>query len=115
MSTVQEFMATEGCEWKFIPPHGIHFGGLWEAAVKFMKFHLRRTIGSQVASYEELCTLLAEIEACLNSRNLCALSDGPFNPTYLPPGHFLIGEPLTQLLAADFTDVKCNRLSKWQT
>ena len=80
-----------------------------------MKYHLRRTLGSQVATYEELCTLLAEIEACLNSRPLCALSDDPFNPTYLSPGHFLIGEPLTQLPATDFTDVKCNRLSRWQT
>jgi len=39
----------------------------------------------------------------------------PFNPTYLSPGHFLIGEPLTQIPAAEFTDVKCNRLSRWQT
>ena len=28
---------------------------------------------------------------------------------------FLIGEPLTQLPAADYTNVKCNRLSRWQT
>jgi len=115
MATVQDFLATEGCEWKFIPPHGPHFGGLWEAAVKSMKFHLRRTLGSQVATYEELCTLLAEIEDCLNSRALCALSDDPFNPTYFSPGHFVIGELLTQLPAADFTDVKSNRLSTWQT
>jgi len=115
MATVQDFLATEGCDWKFIPPHGPHFGGLWEAAVKSMEYHLRRTLGSQVATYEELCTLLAEIEACLNSRPLCALSDDSFNPTYLSPGHFLIGEPLTQLPAADFTDVKCNKLSRWQT
>jgi len=80
-----------------------------------MKYHLRRTLGSQVATYEELCTLLADLEACLNSRTLCALSDDPFNPTFLSPGHFLIGEPLTQLPAADFTDIKCNRLSRWQT
>jgi len=33
----------------------------------------------------------------------------------MSPGHFLIGEPLTQLLAADYTNVKCNRLSRWQT
>jgi len=46
---------------------------------------------------------------------LFALSDDPFNPTYLSPGHFLIGEPLTQLPATDFTDVKCNTLSRWQT
>jgi len=98
MATVQDFLATEGCEWKFIPPHGPHFGGLWEAALKSMKYHLRRTLGSQVATYEELCSLLAEIETCVNSRPLCALSDDPLNPTYLSPGHFIIGEPLTQLL-----------------
>ena len=115
MATVQDFLATEGCDWRFIPPHGPHFVGLWEAAVKSMKYHLRWTLGSHVATYEELCTLLAEIEACLNSRPLCALSDDPFNQTYLSLRHFLIGEPLTQLPAADFTDVKLNRLSRWQT
>jgi hypothetical protein len=115
MARVQDFLAIEGCDWKFIPPHGPHFGGLWEEAVKSMKYHLRRTLGSHIATYEELCTLLAEIEACLNSRPLCALPSDPFNPTYLSPGHFLIGEPLTQLPSADYTNVKCNRLSRWQT
>jgi len=80
-----------------------------------MKYHLRRTLGSQFATYEELCTLLVEIRACLHSRNFCVLSDDPFSPTNLSPGHFLIGESLTQLPAADFTDIKCNRLSRWQT
>jgi len=80
MATVQDFLATEECAWKFIPPHGPHFTGLREAAVKSMKYHLRRTLGSQVATYEQLCTLLAEVEACLNSRNLCALFDDPLNP-----------------------------------
>ena len=78
------------------------------------KYHLPRTLGSQFATYEELCTLLAEIADWLYSKTLCALSDDPFNPTYLSPGHFLIGEPLTQLPATDFTDDKCNRRSTWQ-
>jgi transposase InsO family protein len=82
MARVQDFLANEGCDWKFIPPHGPHFGGLLEAAVKSMKYHLRRTLGVHIATYEELSTLLAEIEACLNSRTLCTLSD-PFNQTYL--------------------------------
>jgi len=67
MTRVQDFLTTEGCDWKFIPPHGPYFGGLWEAAVKSMKYHLRRTLGAQLATYEELGTLLVEIEACLNS------------------------------------------------
>jgi len=88
MTRIQDFLTSEGCDWKYIPPHSPHFGGLWEAAVKSMKYHLRRTLGSHIATFEELSTLLAEIEACLNSRPLCALSDDLFNPTYLFPGHF---------------------------
>jgi hypothetical protein len=37
MVTVEEFLATEECDWKFTPPHEPHFGRLWEAAVKSMK------------------------------------------------------------------------------
>ena len=39
----------------------------------------------------------------------------PSNSTHLSPGHFLIGEPLTQLPAIDLINVKINRLSRWQT
>jgi hypothetical protein len=113
MARVQDFLDNEGCDWKFIPTHRPHFGGLWEAAVKSMKYHLRRTLGSHIATYEGLSTLLAEFEACLNSRHLCTLSDDPFNQTYLSPEHFLIVEPL--IPSIDFTNVKCNRLSRWQT
>jgi len=115
MTTVHEFLLTERYDWKFIPPRGPHFGGLWETAVKSTKYHLRRTLGAHIATYEELCALFAETETCLNSRPLCAVSDDPYNPTYLSPEHFLIGEPLTQLPSADLNDVKCNRISRWQT
>jgi hypothetical protein len=79
-----------------------------------MKYNLKRTLGSQVATYEELCTLLAEIEACLNSRPLRTLSDDPFNQPYLSPGHFLIGEPITQLPSRDYVDIKPHSISRWQ-
>jgi len=75
MTRIQDFLTSERCDWKFIPPHAPHFGGFWEAAVKSM-------LGSHIATLDELSTLLAEIEACLNSIPLCALSDDPFNPTY---------------------------------
>ena len=80
-----------------------------------MKCNLRRKLGYHFATYKELCTVLAEIEGYLNSRLLCALFGEPFNPKYLCPGHFQMGEPLTQFPAADFTDVKCNRISLWKT
>jgi len=114
MATIQDFLRAEEYEWRFIPPHARNFGCLWEAAMKSMKYHLRRTLGSHVATYEELCTQLSEIGACLNSRPLCAQSDYPSNPTYLFPGHFINGEPLTKLPTIDLTNVKVDMLSRWQ-
>jgi len=35
-------------EWSFIPPSAPHFGGLWKAGIKSIKFHLRRVIGEQI-------------------------------------------------------------------
>ena len=83
MARVQDFLATEECDWRFIPPRGHQFGGLWKAAVISMPYHLRRTQGSLIATYKELSTLLAEIQACINSRPLCALSSNPFNTTFV--------------------------------
>lgn len=61
-------------------------------------------------------TLMAEIEPCLNSRPLCVyLVILPTQYTYLSTALFLIGEPLTQLPSVDYTNVKCNRFSRWQT
>ncbi len=63
-------------------------GGIWEAAIKSMKTHLRRILGEVKLTYEEFSTLLCQIESCLNSRPLVPLEDG------LTPGHFLVGKPL---------------------
>ena len=59
-------------------------------------------------------TLVIEIEACLNSRPLCVLPNDP-HTSYLSPGHFLIGEPLTELPTIDYSNIKMSRLSRWQT
>jgi hypothetical protein len=93
-STLQANLANDGMQWHFIPPAAPHFGGLWEAGVKSFKFHLRRAIGSRTLSKAEFATLLCQIEACLNSRPIAAVSDDPGDLFALTPGHFLIGRSL---------------------
>jgi hypothetical protein len=110
---VQDYLSKEKREWKFIPPHSPQFGGLWEAEVKSMKYHLRRILGNNICTYEEVITITANIEACLNSRPLCTFPNDPSH-SYLSPRHFLIGVPLTTLPSLDLTNVKSNRLSRWQ-
>ncbi|XP_026316034.1 uncharacterized protein LOC113227357 [Hyposmocoma kahamanoa] len=103
-------------EWHFNAPVWPNAGGLWEAAVKSLKYHLKRVLGDQKLTYEEFSTLLTKIEACMNSRPLCALTEDPeefYN--YLTPGHFLTGGPVMTLPLSDYTDVRHVDLRRrWQ-
>ncbi|XP_072757728.1 uncharacterized protein [Anoplolepis gracilipes] len=107
-------LSNDGTQWRFNPPSAPHFGGKWEAAVKSVKFHLKRIVGSHLLTYEEMTTLLTQIEAVLNSRPLCPLSDDPDDLTVLTPGHFLIGTAPTVLPEPSLEHVNCSRLSRWQ-
>lgn len=89
-----EHLSNRGTEWHFMSPAAPHQGGIYEAAVKSMKFHLKRIVGQKTFVYEQFVTLLHQIEAILNSRPIHPLSDDPSDLQALTPGHFLIGEPL---------------------
>lgn len=94
--------AKEGITWHFNPPSAPHFGGLWEAAVRSAKGHLLKVLGELVVPFEDLCTLLVQVESCMNSRPLTPMSDDPSDLEPLTPGHFLIGAPLEQLPDHDY-------------
>lgn len=111
---IASHLGEQGIKWRFIPPASPHFGGIWEAAVKSFKHHLKRVAGRQLFTFEEFNTLLIEIEAILNSRPLTPISSDPNDLLVLTPGHFLIGDSLTSLPERDFIDVPDNRLSNWQ-
>ena len=59
-------------QWQLIPEHAPHIGGLWEAAVKRLKSHLCKVVSSVKWSFEEMVTVLTQIEACLNTNPLMA-------------------------------------------
>ena len=111
---VQTFLADRSIEWHFIPPQAPHFGGLWEAAVKSFKYHLKRVAGADLFTFEDFNTLIIEIESILNSRPLTSISSDPNDFLVLTPGHFLIGDSITSLRERDFTETPPNRLSSWQ-
>ncbi|XP_071577703.1 uncharacterized protein [Temnothorax nylanderi] len=107
-------LASEGGTWHFLPPSAPHFGGLWEAAVRSVKYHLKRCTGSYTLTFEELTTVLCRIEACLNSRPIAAVSENldDYNP--LTPGHFLIGGPPLSTPEPSVLELNEARLSRWQ-
>lgn len=109
----REFVARK-VQWKHNPPTGSHFGGIYEAAIKSAKLHLKRVVGTRALSFEELSTLFARVEAVLNSRPLCALSNDPNEFEVLTPSHFLIGRELLSVPEYDLMNLSNNRLNRWQ-
>lgn len=108
-----EALAAEGIQWHFIPPASPHFGGLWEAGVKSIKYHLKRVIGDQTLTFEELSTVLYQIEACLNSRPLAPLSNDPNDVTVITPGHFLTGRALVTPVESVDNTINRDHISRW--
>lgn len=107
-------LAEDGTHWHFNPPYSPNFGGLWEAGVKSIKYHLRRIL-DRTLTFEEMSTTLCQIEACLNSRPLCPIDHNDIdNLNVLTPGHFLIGEAPINVPEPDLSQVNVNRLSRWQ-
>ncbi|XP_041976437.1 uncharacterized protein LOC121731147, partial [Aricia agestis] len=98
----------------FIPPYSLHFGGIWEAAVKSVKTLLRRVLNLTHLVYEELSTCLYQIEAILNSRPLTPLSTDPTDLSFLTPSHFLIGRPLLSVPYPQLENTNINVLQRHQ-
>lgn len=93
-TSLTSFLVNDGTQWKFNPTDSPHFGGKWEAGIKSVKFHLWRVVWEALLTYEEMNTLLTQIETTLNSRPLCSLTDDPEDLNALTLGHFLMGSAL---------------------
>ncbi|CAK1591637.1 unnamed protein product [Parnassius mnemosyne] len=96
----------------FIPSYSPEFGGLWEAGVKSVKYHLKRVVGTMCLTYEEFNTAMIQIEGVLNSRPLLSLN--PNEGKYLTPGHFLIGTAICSYPEVNVSEISFNRLKFWK-
>lgn len=111
---IAQHLNLQGIQWHFSPPRAPHFGGLWEAAVKSTKYHLKRVGGAHTFTYEELATLLAKITMVLNSRPLTPLTEDATDLVALTPGHFITGGQMLAPVAPQYGHIPINRLKTWQ-
>ncbi|XP_055713132.1 uncharacterized protein LOC129807708 [Phlebotomus papatasi] len=111
---LSDFSSGLHVQWHFNPPGAPHQGGLWEAAVRSFKHHFSRIVGTVSLTYEELNTVVIQIEAVLNSRPLVAITDDPRDPTSLTPGDFLTWGALTQMPVAQGDIERTDRVQRWE-
>ncbi len=92
-----EFFTDKGITWKFIAERAAWRGGFWERLVRSVKTCLKRVLGKASLNLEVLTTMLAEVEAVLNSRPLSHIHSDASEPQPLTPSHFMVGKRLTSL------------------
>ncbi|KAJ2951417.1 hypothetical protein O0L34_g13561 [Tuta absoluta] len=74
----------------------------------------RRVLDMTHLTYEEMSTLLIQIEAILNSRPLTPLSNDPSDLYPLTPSHFLIGRSLTCVPHPQINNARVTSLQRFQ-
>lgn len=71
-------------------------------------------MGNALLTFEELYSLLTQIEAILNSRPLSPLSSHPLDLQPLIPAYFITGRTLTTIPCSDLTNINESRLFHYQ-
>ena len=107
-------LASEGTIWKFNSPGASHFGGIWEAALKSVKHHIRRVVGNRQLTFEEFYTLLKQIQASLNSRPLVPLTDDPSDSTFLSPSLLLTESESCILPEPNYENIKTPPVERYK-
>lgn len=81
----QQFLSTQGIEWKFITPYAPWKGGFYERLIQSVKNAMYKAIRNKRLDFETMRTFLVEIEACLNTRPLTYMeTDLEDRPTIRP-------------------------------
>ena len=95
--TVQALLSNQKIQWKFIPAGTPWYGGFWERLVALVKSSLRKAFGRSKPTFEEMRTIVAEVEAILNDRPLTKVSSSVGDLDALTPSHLMYGRRLTTL------------------
>ncbi|GIX96621.1 reverse transcriptase [Caerostris extrusa] len=75
---------------KFIPERSPWWGGFWARLMKSIKDPLRKILGKALLTFEELTTIMTELECVLNNRPITYETNELWEPRCLTPSQFLL-------------------------
>ena len=86
------FLLVEQIKWSHILPKSPWWGAFYERLIRIIKEALKKVVGKAKLTYEEMETVLGEIEMVINSRPLTYLYEDVEEA--LTPSHLVIGRRL---------------------
>jgi transposase InsO family protein len=89
----KEFLRDRGIDWDFILPYAPWNGGFYERMVRSTKRCLKKVLKKNSLTYEEMQTLLMEVENTINNRPLTYI-ENDFTIEPLSPNHLIYGRCL---------------------
>jgi hypothetical protein len=93
---VWHYLVERRIQWHFIVERAPWWGGFWERLVRSVKGPLKRVVGRATLTYDELHTILVEIEGIINARPLTYVyDDEEANYEPLTPSHLIYGRRIT--------------------
>ena len=90
---LKEVLLKSGINWHFNLAKASWTGGFFERLIRSLKRVLRKLLRNAHLTYEELLTVLSEVEGILNSRPLTYLDSENFEEP-LTPSHLFLGKRL---------------------
>ncbi|GBN21007.1 hypothetical protein AVEN_204555-1, partial [Araneus ventricosus] len=85
-------------------------GGFWERLIGMLKSILRKVLGKASLQFEELCTVLCDVEGIINSRPLTYLNEDNEDLVALTPAMFL--QDVKEIGVPDIDQIDAKRMNK---
>ena len=92
---VVDFLRLHDISWEFILQKSPWWGGFYEKLVGITKMLLKKVVGKAKLTYDELVTVIYEVENSINSRPLTYLTEENYQ-TALTPYHLLYGRNINE-------------------
>ncbi|XP_019633454.1 PREDICTED: uncharacterized protein LOC109476879 [Branchiostoma belcheri] len=94
---IKDALLQKEVDWKFSPPKGSHFGGVWERQIRTIRQVLNAIMKKNPLDDEGLHTLLCEAESIVNGRPITAVNNEVDDLEALTPNRLLTMKMKTSL------------------